>query len=152
MKWRAALGLGLSLFGCPKPPSFPVHWELGPTASLRGTAVSARELSPRTRRTEVVTTREVTYTLIIDSAEVEAGTERGPAPVRVELTPTTVSPGLRVNLVRLGDLEVAGTPAAFFQRIELATLDAKADETTRVQIAAAATGVPTISPLRPFGK
>jgi hypothetical protein len=152
MKWRAALGLGLSLFGCTKTPAFPVHWELGPTASLRGADVAVRELSPRTRRTEVVTTPEATWTLIIDSAEVEAGTERGPAPVRVELTPTTVSAGLRLTLIRVGALEVAGTPPAFSHRIELATVDAKGDETTRLQISAAATGAPTVSPLRPFGK
>jgi len=151
MKWRAAVGLGLSLVGCTRAPAFPVRWELGPRVSLRGTDLAARERSPRTRRTEVVTTREATYTLIIDSADVEVGTERGPAPVRVELSSTTVSPGLRLQLIRLGDLEVAGTPSTFFQRIELATVDAKGNETTRLQIATSATGAPTVSPLRPFG-
>lgn len=65
--------------------------------------------------------------------------------MRVELTPTTVSPGLRVNVIRIGELEVAGTPPTFFQRIELATVDTKGDETTRLQIAAAATCAPTVS-------
>jgi hypothetical protein len=150
--WGRALGLCLGLLGCTRAPAFPVTWELGSHASARGAEVAARERSPRTRRTEVVTTAEATYSFVIDSAEVEVGGDRGLAPVRVELSPTSVSAGLRVTVVKVGELEVSGSPPKFFQRIELATVDAKGDETTRLQLATTATGPPSVSPLRPFGK
>jgi hypothetical protein len=151
-RWRHALGLGLSLLGCSRGPAFPVTWELGAHASVRGADVAARERSARSRRTEVVKTPEATLTFVIDSAEVEVGSDRGQAPVRVELSPTGVATGLRLTIVRVGPLEVSGSPPQFFQRVELATVDAKGDETARFQLATTASGPPSVAPLRPFGK
>lgn len=145
---RSALSLILGLLGCGRAPAFPVTWELGAHASVRGVKVAARELGPRTRRTEVVKTPEVSLTLAIESAEVEAGGARGLAPVRVELSPTSVAPGLRLVVVRVGGLEAP----ELFQRFELATVDASGGETMRMQLASTAAGPPSVAPLRPFGK
>lgn len=149
--WRFLLGFSLTLLGCSRTPPFPTRWDFAGLANTGANRVAARELTPRTRRTETVKMQEATLEVVIESAEVEAGGMRGPAPVGLVLTPTVVTPGLRLRLYAVGDLELSGPPPDFFERIELATIDAKGDEKERVLVVTRATGTPGIASLRTFG-
>lgn len=139
---RRWLGIGLGLLGCTRAataPPFPFVWE----------AKGVHELSARTRRVERVTHHTATWELVIDCADIELGGKRGPAPVRVEVAPSGVKPGLILRALRVEDLQPV-TP--FLISVELAASDAAGDEQARLGLVVEASGSPRVLELRPFGK
>jgi hypothetical protein len=154
MTWRALIisALCFGLLGCGSPLAFPARWDFTARAVRVTTPVAARELTPRTRRTETVTERSVTFEVVIQTAEVEAAGVRGLAPVSVRVTPTRVEPGLRAHLNAVNELELSSTDATFSQRIEVSLYDAKGDEKQRMLLITTATGAPGVAPLRAWGQ
>ena len=131
--------IGLGLLGCAKAPSappFPLTWE----------AKGVHELTARVRRVEHLAHHTANYELVIDTAEIEVGGTRAPAPVRVQLTPSGVKAGLTLQPLIVGGLENFG------QSIDLAAVDATGNESARLRVYTEATGTPRVMDLRPFGR